>query len=264
MKNLTIILLLLILQVACTSQKSADDLVVAMELQFPPFETTDQLGNPAGISVEIAQDLAQNLGRNLQIRNTSWVGLIPTLQTGKADLILSSMSITEQRSQVVDFSVPYAKAGLTLLLHQDSAAQAFADLNQPQFTVAVKSGTIGALVAAERLPDAELRAFDDVATCVLEVAQGKADAFIYDALTVYENHQKHAETTKINLQTIEGTDQAWAIAVKKGNRELLEQVNNYIIQSRRNGRFETISQEYLGDLLQFFQENQIPSFWEVE
>jgi len=264
MKNVTIFFLMMILLVACAQQKTSDELVVAMVLQFPPFETTDQLGNPAGISVEIARDLAESLGRDLVIRNTSWVGLIPTLQTGKADLILSSMSVTEERQKVVDFSVPYAKAGLTLLLAKNSAADAFTDLNDEQFTVAVKSGTIGALVAAERLPEARIRTFDDVATCVLEVAQGKADAFIYDALTVYENHQKHAETTKMNLQTIEGTDQAWAIAVKKGNSELLAEINDYIIQSRKSGKFEEISQAYLGDLMQFFQANQIPSFWEVE
>jgi len=249
---------------ACSSkQKSSDKLVVAMELQFPPFETTDENGDPAGISVDMARDLAAFMGKELEIRNTSWTGLIPTLQTGKADLILSSMSDTAERRKVVDFSDAYAVAGLTLLLAKDSAANGIADLNNPEFTLAVKSGTIGAILAKEQLSQANIHTFDDVATCVLEVAQGKADAFIYDALTVYENHKKHADTTRMNLETIKGTGQPWAMAVKKGNSELLEQINAYILDSQQKGRFEEISANYLGDLMKFFEANKIPSFWDV-
>jgi len=264
MRKWIIILLVALALTACAQKSDENKLVVAMELQFPPFETTDGSGNPAGISVEIARDLAKFMGRELVIRNTSWVGLIPTLQTAKADMILSSMSVTDERRKIVDFSVPYAKAGLTLLINKDSSVNEFADLNNAKYTVAVKSGTIGAILATKQLPKAEVRTFDDVATCVLEVAQGKADVFIYDGLTVYENHKKHLETTRVNLEAIEGTDQTWAIAVKKGNTELLKLINQYILQSQSDGRFEEISRDYLGDLMKFFQENNIPSFWDVE
>jgi len=261
---LLFIVLIMLLTTACApKQQTANKLVVAMELQFPPFETTDKDGEPMGISVEMAKDMAAFMGKELEIRNTSWTGLIPTLQTGKADLILSSMSDTSERRKVVDFSEAYAVAGLTLLLAKDSQANGIADLNDPQFTLAVKSGTIGAILAKEELPDANIHTFDDVATCVLEVAQGKADAFIYDALTVYENHKKHANTTRMNLETIKGTGQPWAMAVKKGNSQLLEQINAYILDSQKRGRFEEISSTYLGDMMKFFEANNIPSFWDV-
>lgn len=266
MKRIVVLFLILLVLIttACTSkQKSSDKLVVAMELQFPPFETTDENGDPAGISVEMAKEMAAFMGKELEIRNTSWTGLIPTLQTGKADLILSSMSDTSERRKVVDFSDAYAVAGLTLLLAKESKADGIEDLNDPQFTIAVKSGTIGAILAKEQLPKANIHTFDDVATCVLEVAQGKVDAFIYDALTVYENHKKHAATTRMNLETIKGTGQPWAMAVKKGNSELLEQINAYILDSQQKGRFEEISSTYLGDLMKFFEANNIPSFWDV-
>lgn len=263
MRLITIIFLILVILGCTPKQAEVDKLVVAMELQFPPFETTDEAGNPSGISVEIAQDLARYMNKDLEIRNTSWVGLIPTLQTEKADLILSSMSVTEERSKVVDFSIPYAKAGLTLLLNKKSKANNFSDLNNNKITIAVKSGTIGAIVAKNKLTNAKVHYFDDVTTCVLEVIQGKADAFIYDALTVYENHKKHPETTKINLSVISGTDQAWAIAVKKGNEELLKEINSFILKSQKEKSFEKISEKYLEELMQVFQKENIPSFWDV-
>ena len=147
---LLFIVLIMLLTAACApKQQATDKLVIAMELQFPPFETTDKNGDPAGISVEMAKEMAAFMGKELEIRNTSWTGLIPTLQTGKADLILSSMSDTSERRKVVDFSEAYAVAGLTLLLAKDSQANGIADLNDPQFTLAVKSGTIGAILAKE-------------------------------------------------------------------------------------------------------------------
>ncbi|MDA3834169.1 MAG: transporter substrate-binding domain-containing protein, partial [Spirochaetales bacterium] len=115
---------------AGTQETTADELVVAMELQYPPFEMSDTQGNPAGISVEIAKALGKYLGRPVAIENTAWTGLIPALQTGKADIIISSMTINEERKKVVDFSDPYIRSGLTLLIAQNSPVQNFEDLNQ--------------------------------------------------------------------------------------------------------------------------------------
>jgi len=258
-------ILISLLIFACSPKKEeTKPLIVAMELQFPPFEMSDEAGNPTGISVKIAEGLAKYLDRPLKIQNTSWTGLIPSLQTGKADVVLSSMTITEERSQVVDFSLPYAHSGLTLLLNKNTAANTFLDLDAPEITVAVKSGTIGAILAQEKLPQANIRYFDDVAACVLEVSQGKADAFIYYAITIYENHKKHSETTRVNLQAIIGTDKHWGMAVKKGNEELLKQINAYILTSQEQGDFDRIAREYLGEMANLFDQNNIPFFFDMD
>lgn len=274
MKKLFILLgIFIVLLFACTKKeqnnpevksKIEKPLIVAMELQFPPFETSDENGEPMGISVDIAKGLADFLGRKLIIKNTSWVGLIPSLNTGDADLVLSSMSITIERQQVVDFSVPYANSGLTLLLNKSSKANSFEDLNKPEITVVAKSGTTGALLANKQLVNAKKMYLDDVAPCVLEVVQGNADAFIYDALTVYENHKKHPDRTKVNLNPIVGTAGNWGIAVKKGNTELLEKVNEYIIKSQKTNAFNKIAEKHLGEMIKVFKENNIPFFFDTE
>ncbi|WP_156104584.1 transporter substrate-binding domain-containing protein [Spirochaeta lutea] len=246
------------------SRTAAKPLVVAMELQFPPFEMTDEQGTPRGISVEMAKALGEFLGRPVEIQNTAWVGLIPSLQSGGADVVISSMTVTEERRQVVDFSIPYAQSGLTLLLSAQSPAQNFSDLNKPGRVVAVKSGTTGAIVAQEKLLQADIRIFEDVAACVLEVVQGKADAFIYDALTVYESHKNNPATTRLNIQSIPDTFGYWAAALKKGNDTLLAQVNDFIREYRSQGGFERLGDEYLGSVKAVFEEQDVPFFFDIQ
>lgn len=241
----------------------ADPLVVAMELQYPPFEMSDTAGNPAGISIEIAYALGEYLNRPVEIENISWTGLIPSLQTGKADIIISSMTITEERRKVVDFSDPYIKSGLTLLIAKASPVKTFDDLNASGRIVAVKSGTTGSQVAREKLTQADVRQFDEVAACVLEVSQGKADAFIYDALTIYENHKKHAETTRLNIQSIPGTDGFWGMAIKKGNEEFLADVNEFIKEFQVSGGFNVLAEKFLGEQKAIFDQSGVPFFFDL-
>lgn len=248
---------------AGAQEQQSDELVVAMELQYPPFEMSDTDGNPAGISVEIANALGEYLDRPVRIENIAWTGLIPSLQTGKADIIISSMTITEERKEVVDFSDPYITSGLTLLIAADSPVMSFEDLNREGIVVAVKSGTTGSQVARQQLTNAQVRQFDEVAACVLEVSQGKADAFIYDALTVYENHKKHPDTTRVNITSIPGTEGYWGMAIKKGNDQLLSDVNDFIASFRQEGGFERIADMYLGEQKALFDASGVPFFFDL-
>ncbi len=267
MKKALILMIILgsLIFISCQKEESEGPtpLVVAMELQYPPFEMSDAQGNPAGVSVEIAKALGEYLERPVVIENTAWTGLIPALQTGKADLILSSMTITEERAQVVDFSDSYLRAGLALLISRESDVNTFDDLNGKGRVAAVKSGTTGANLATAGLPLAEVRIFEDVSACVLEVVQGKADAFIYDPLTVFENNKNHPDTTRVNLSPIPGSQGDWGMAVKQGNQELLEGINNFIRDFRKSGGFDRVAAPFLGDIMNLFKENDIPFFFDL-
>lgn len=158
-----------------------------MELAYPPFETKDEEGNAMGISVDFSNAFGEYLGREVVIENISWDGLIPALQTGKVDMVISSMTITDEREEVVDFSIPYANAMLALLTNKDSGIESFEDMNIAGRKIAVKTGSTGYFYAEENLPEAEIAALPDESACVTEVSQGKADGFIYDQLTIYRN-----------------------------------------------------------------------------
>ena len=147
-----------LLTMAGCARKDAHQLVVGMELAYPPFEMTDEHNQPAGIGVDLARALAAYLHRELVVQNTGFVGLIPALKTGKIDLIISSMTVTADRRKSIDFSDPYMHTGICALLSAKSDVQTVADLNQPGRTVAVKEGTTGFTYAREFLPQARLAA----------------------------------------------------------------------------------------------------------
>lgn len=232
-------------------------LKVGMELSYPPFEMIDQKGHATGISVEIAKALAQYLNRNLQIENISFIGLIPALKTGKIDIILSSLTITEARKAAIDFSDPYLTTGLCLLASRKrSTIQNIEDANNPGIVLVVKSGTSGEAYARKHLLQPRIIILDKESACVLEVVQGKADAFIYDQFSVFTNWQKNLETTYALLNPFQKEN--WGIGIQKGNEEMLKQVNSFIKQFRKKGGFEKLGNRYLSKQKAAFQQLGIP------
>ena len=236
---------------------------VAMELAYPPFETKDDAGNPEGLAVDFIRDFGAAYGYDVQIENTAWDGLIPSLQSDKADLVISSMTITDERKQSVDFSDAYAMAQLAILANADSGVASIDDLNQPGKKVAVKTGSTGDVYATKNLADAEIVRLADESACVTEVVQGKADGFLYDQLTIYRNHRANPDTTEAVFIPFQDAEE-WGIAVKKGDTELLDQLNAFIAQSKTDGEFDRLTEKYLADEKKAFDQYGFKWFFDFE
>ncbi|MEG0071433.1 MAG: transporter substrate-binding domain-containing protein [Raoultibacter sp.] len=246
-----------------TSNTSAKDtLKVGMELAYPPFEGKDDSGAPLGVSVDFMQDFGTYLGKKIEIENIAWDGLIPSLQTGQVDMVMSSMTITDERKGAVDFSDPYAHALLAVLSNKNSQVVSVDDLNKPGTRIAVKTGSTGYIYATKNLPNAEIIALADESACVQEVAQGKADGFIYDQLTIYRNWQANLNTTTALFIPFQNVEQ-WGIAVQKGNTELQSQLNNFIAQYRSQGGFDTLTQTHLAKEKAAFDELGFQWFFDM-
>ena len=245
------------------SSGTKETLIVAMELAYPPFETRDDAGEPAGVSVDLMKAFGEYAGYDIRIENTSWDGLIPSLQTGAADIVISSMTITEERKELIDFSDPYANALLAVLAGADSDIASVNDLNQAGKILAVKSGSTGHMYAEKNLPETELLVLPDESACVTEVAQGRADGFIYDQLTIYRNWQNNPDTTRaifIPFQDVE----KWGIAVQKGNEELLNQINAFLADYQANGGYEDLTEKYLAEEKKAFDELNFQWFFDMK
>lgn len=254
--------LLCLLALLCfTSCKRAErkEIIVGMELAYPPFETTDTQGKPAGVSVELAKALGEYLKREVVIQNMRFDGLIPALKTGQIDLIISSMTATPERAQSIDFSEPYLKTGLCLLVRRDSPIQSIADVDKPGTTIVVKQGTTGQIYANAHVKNATVLVLDKETACVLEVAQGKADAFVYDQMSTYENARKYADSTRAVLTPFQA--ESWAIGIRKGNDKLREQVNAFLADYRARGGFETLGDRYLKEQKEAFKKMGIPFYF---
>lgn len=248
------------------SSQTSDEgrtLVVAMELAYPPFETKDGAGEPSGISVDFMRDFGEAYGYDIVIENTAWDGLIPSLQTGKADCVISSMTITDERKQTVDFSDAYAQAQLAILANSGSGISSVDDLNQQGKTVAVKTGSTGDVYATNHLTEATITRLADESACVTEVVQGRADGFIYDQLTIYRNHEANPDTTEAVFIPFQDPEE-WGIAVKKGDTELLDELNAFIADSKDNGEFDRLTEKYLAEEKAAFDELGFTWFFDFE
>ena len=232
---------------------------VGMELSYPPFEMTDPQGRPTGVSVRLAEALGRHLGREVVIENIAFDGLITALKAGKIDCVISSLTATPERRKSIAFSEPYVKTGLALLVATASPVRSAADLDAPGRVGAVKKGTTGHQYAATSLKRARVLVLDKESAAVLEVAQGKADAFIYDSLSVFQNHRRHPEQTRAILEPFR--EETWAIGLRPGDDELRRRVNEFLEAFRAAGGFERLGDEFLAEEKAFFKARGLPFYF---
>lgn len=251
---------------ACTDEKTTSQntkpvLKVGMELAYPPFEMSTKEGVPSGVSVDMAYALGKYLNKEVIIENIAWDGLIPSLKTKKIDIIISSMTITDERKKVIGFSDAYAKSSLAILANKNAGIVTIDDLNKIGKTVAVKKGSTGHLYAKDHLKNATVLVFDKESASVLEVVQGKADGFIYDQLTIYKNWAQHKETTKPILASFQKDFEHWGIALRKDDEKLKKSINEFVAQSKKDGTFDKLSYKYLKEARETFDKLNIPFFF---
>ena len=234
-------------------------LIAGMEMSFPPFEMLDSSGQPAGVSVDLARAMGQYLNRPIQFQNIPFDGLIPSLKTGKIDVIISSLTRTEEREKSIDFSDPYLRMGLAILVNRNSDIQSINDVDKPGHNVAVKRGTTANIYAFQHFKSAKILVFNDESACAIEVGQGKADCFIYDQISVFQNWKKHEDRTRAILQPFEQED--WAMGIRKGNDDLRKQINGFIRQFKETGGFEQLGVKYLAENKKAFEDLGIPFYF---
>ncbi len=266
MKKLFTILLLaalcLGLLAGCAAETDDNVIVVGLEISADGvFEARDANGDPWGVSVQLLRDFGKYLGKEIKIENIAWDGLIPALETKKIDMILSSMTITEERAKRVDFSEPYANAYLAVLARADSDIESIDDLNQTGRKVAVATGSTGYHYAVANLPNAEILALADAGACLTEVVQGKADGYIRDQLSVYLANQQNPDTTRAILIPFQDVEH-WGAAFHRDNDALREQFNAFLAQYRAEGGFDRLTENYMADYKAAFDELGFKWFFE--
>lgn len=244
---------------ACKKNGSSKELIVGMDLSYPPFETIDASGGPTGVSVDLAQALGAHLGRPVRIENIPFTGLIPSLKTGKIDCVISSMTDTPERRTSISFSEPYLTIGLALLVAKDSPIQSLADVDQPGKSLAVRQGTTGEVWARAHLKQAKIIALEKESAAVLEVVQGKADAFLYDQMSVWKNAGEQASTTRALLTPIQKEN--WAIGLRLDDESLRVRINDFLKSFRASGGFDRLGDKYLGEQKAAFKAQGLPFYF---
>lgn len=215
-------------------------LVMATNAEFPPYEYHD--GDAiVGIDAEIAKAIADELGMELEIEDIAFDSIIPEIVSGKADMGLAGMTVTEDRMQSVDFSDTYAKASQKIIVTEDSEIASPDDLKG--VIVGVQLGTTGDIYVSDLEADGTtVERYNKGFEAVQALSQGKIDAVVIDgepAKTFV------AETEGLKILDESFTDEEYAIAVKKGNTELLEKINGALKTLKDNGTLDEIVAKYI-------------------
>ncbi|MBF9002799.1 MULTISPECIES: transporter substrate-binding domain-containing protein [Vibrio] len=219
---------------------NAGELKVCFEAGYMPFEMKAKNGQFIGFDIDVAKHMARSIGVKYVPVNTAWDGIIPALQTNKCDIIMAGMTITPERNLKVNFAQPYIVIGQSIILSSklEGKIHSYKDLNNPKYTIATKLGTTGAEAAKKYLPKAKLDLYDTEVDSVLQVTNGKADAFVYDFPynAIYAAQHKDGIVHLSKPFTYEPL--GWAI--RQNDPNFLNFLNNYLRQIKGDGTYERI------------------------
>lgn len=222
--------------------RQAKKVRIAVDLAIPPFGMTDDKMQPTGSDVDLARQLAKDLGAELEIVPTTGPSRIPSLQTGKADLVVSTLSITPERAKVVDFSIPYADHLSVVAALKPMQIKDYTDLDGKR--VAVVRGTTQDTDLTKLAKGAQLVRYEDDSTMALAVASGQADILATARSLLPAINKKNPDRsveTKIVMQTFH-----LGIGMRQNEPKLLEWVNAWVKANLKNRKLDDIYKAYHG------------------
>ncbi len=221
---------------------------VGMEPGYMPFELTNQKGEIIGFDVDMAKRMAKAMNVKLELVSTAWDGIIPAVLTDKFDIIASGMTLTQQRNLCINFASPYILIGQTIMLNKkfEAEVESYADLNDPKYTVGSKLGTTGEQATKRMIPNAKYISYETEQEGVMEVLNGKIDAFIYDMpFNAIAVSQKGGG--KIIHLDKPFTKEPLAWAIRKGDADFLNWLNNFMAQVKYDGVYDKIYKKWFQD-----------------
>ncbi len=234
------------LSMAACGEKADDKLTMATNAEFPPYEFMED-NKIVGIDAEIAQAIADKLGKELVIENVDFDSLIPGVQTGKYDFSMAGMTVTEDRLEQVDFSQTYATGIQSIIVKEDSPITSVDDLfaEGANHKVGVQLATTGDIYCTGDIEDEGLgtiERYNKGADAVMALTSGKIDCVVIDnepAKVFVANNEG------LKILDTEYIEEDYAIAVAKDNKELLEQIDTALGELIADGTVAEIVEKYI-------------------
>lgn len=222
--------------------KERGTLIAGVKNDYPPFGYIDEDGEVVGFDIDIMEYVADHLGVELDLRPVTSANRIPMLSNETVDVLAASMTITQEREEVVDFSVPYIVIGGKFLVGADSDIEGYKDLAGK--TVAFTQGTPWADKVDEQQPDAEHLVFQDKPQAVLSLLQGKADAYVDDAAPLAIFARQHEGDLKVVGEASQPLPMG--LAVRPNDSKWRDAINLALIAMWEDGAWEESYREHFG------------------
>ncbi|MFG6118769.1 glutamine ABC transporter substrate-binding protein [Thalassobacillus sp. B23F22_16] len=240
---LTIVLSVLLLA-GCNTGDATEKYTVATDNNFVPFEfLNEETGEMEGFDIDLIKAVADEAGFEVEIESMKFDGVVSGMQSGRFDIGIAGMTITEERKETIDFSDPYYDAGLMIAVNKDNEdIQSEDDLAGKK--VGTRSGTTSEEYIKSNHPDAELVTFPGIVEAYMDLESGRLDAVMYDV----PNVQYYVANDSAKLKTVGDILQGeqYGIAFPKDS-ELVEDVNKALETLIENGTYDDIYEEWFGE-----------------
>ena len=222
--------------------KTEGVLTFGTNAEFPPFEFvagTGVIDQYDGIDMAIAKQIAEDNGMTAAIENMEFDSLLVALQNGQIDAAIAAMTVTEDRKEAVDFSVPYYTATQVMIVKEDSDIAAAADMADKK--ICVVQGYTGEICVNDMGYSYE--AFKKGTEAVLELVNGKCDVVVIDSATA-QKYVDDNEGLKIVEDASAFESEEYAVAAQKGNTALLDMINKAIEAKLADGTISDLGVQY--------------------
>lgn len=218
---------------------------VGMEPGYMPFELTNKKGEIIGFDVDMAKRMAKAMGVELELVSTAWDGIIPALLTKKFDIIMSGMTLTQERNLKISFADPYIVIGQSILIKKELAneVKSYKDLNNKKYKVASKLGTTGEQATKRMIPNCDYISFETEQEGVMDLVNGKIDAFVYDLPYNAIAFSEKGEGKLVLIDT-PFTYEPIAWGVNRGNPDFINWLNNFLVQAKNDGTYDKIYEKW--------------------
>nr|WP_198020543.1 ABC transporter substrate-binding protein [Anoxybacillus tepidamans] len=228
--------------------KKRGKLVVGVKYDLNLFGLKNpQTGEVEGFDIDIAKGLAKKIlgdENKIELKEVTSKTRIPMLNNGEIDAIIATMTITEERKKEVDFSDVYFMAGQSLLVKKDSKINSVKDVNKKGITVLTAKGSTSAQNIRAKAPEATVLEFENYAEAFTALKAGQGDALTTDNALLFGMAKQDP-----NFRVVDETfsEEPYGIAVRKGDKELLNVINEYLKEIKANGEYDKIYEKWIGE-----------------
>ena len=219
---------------------TAGKLTMSTNAAFPPYEMTTDSGDFEGIDIDVAAAIAEKLGLELQVDDMDFDAALLAAQSGKSDIVMAGVTVTDERQKVMDFSDTYAEGIQSIIVPENSDIATADDLSGK--AIGTQRGTTGYLYCTDDFGEENVIAYDDGLTAVQALNNGQVDAVVIDNAPA----QKFVEANPgLKILDTAYAQEDYAIGVAKGNTQLLDAINGALEELQADGTLQAIVDKYI-------------------
>ncbi|GLI34895.1 basic amino acid ABC transporter substrate-binding protein [Desulforhabdus amnigena] len=239
------VLLTLIAAVMLTSSVWAKTIVVAQDATWPPMEFMNDQKEIIGFDTDYVRAVAKEAGFDVVFKNVAWDGIFAGLDAGQYDAVCSSVTITEERKNAMDFGIPYFKVRQALVVPKESTAKTLEEMKGK--TVGAQIGTTG-YFAIKKIEGVTAKSYDEIGLAMEDLFSNRIDGVVCDDPVAAQYALQKAEyAAKLKIAAVLDTgDEYYGIAVKKGNKEVLDLINKGIAAVQAKGIDKELRAKWMG------------------